>query len=223
MCGCGIRRRRPAGLQALSKEVVAPCACESRALARSRLSPARQAAASRVTDARTMCGDAAGARWRRRAAASSSRATTATMRRIWPQMPAAWRWKGHPPTTWAATASLRVRSRGSLYIYYMCTHTHTQHTHTTHTHPYMYVCSVKCKECKLEQGVSNICQGCGIQFAQYFCQECKLYSTPTVYIYNIYKPFPPVNLPCTTLVTIQSHYVLSKKKLYYYNIVIFFF
>ena len=113
--------------------------------------------------------------------------------------------------------------RISLYILYVHTHTHTQHTHTTHTHPYMYVCSVKCKECKLEQGVSNICQGCGIQFAQYFCQECKLYSTPTVYIYNIYKPFPPVNLPCTTLVTIQSHYVLSKKKLYYYNIVIFFF
>jgi hypothetical protein len=191
MCGCGIRRRRPAGLQALSKEVVAPCACESRALARSRLSPARQAAASRVTDARTMCGDAAGARWRRRAAASSSRATTATMRRIWPQMPAAWRWKGHPPTTWAATASLRVRSRGSLYIYYMCTHTHTHNTHTQHTHIHicMYV-QWSAKSASWSKGSATFVKAVAFSLHNIFAKSanCTLRQR---YIYIIYINLSP--------------------------------
>ena len=36
---------------------------------------------------------------------------------------------------------------------------------------------VRCKECAHEQDVSNMCENCGITFAEYFCQACKLYAT----------------------------------------------
>eukprot|EP00960_Hanusia_phi_P066766 766469-Hanusia_phi.AAC.2 len=38
---------------------------------------------------------------------------------------------------------------------------------------------IRCKVCKLEQEVSPVCSGCGVQFAEYFCKVCKLYSKPT--------------------------------------------
>jgi hypothetical protein len=41
------------------------------------------------------------------------------------------------------------------------------------------VTCVQCKECGTEQDVSNVCISCGIQFANYFCADCKLYATPS--------------------------------------------
>ena len=37
---------------------------------------------------------------------------------------------------------------------------------------------VRCIDCRLEQPCGPSCIGCGIEFAQYFCAECKIYASP---------------------------------------------